>query len=91
MFYARTDHARTQSIPHAASSSMMAAEFLGEDDYDEFPEPKNEVEAAPVAPPPSISQEQQILDDAEATGMTSRLPRDGEAVQPADEASNSSE
>ena len=56
-----------------------------------MPEPKNEVEAAPVAPPTSISQEQQILDDAEATGMTSRLPRDGEAVQPADEASNSSE
>ncbi|WP_062731659.1 hypothetical protein [Sphingobium abikonense] len=53
-----------------------------------MPEPQNQVEAPPVAPPPAISQEQQILDDAEATGMTSRLPRDDESVQPADEASN---
>ena len=36
------------------------------------PEPQNVAEPAPVAPPPSISEEQQILDDAEASGMTSR-------------------
>ena len=55
------------------------------------PEPQNVAEPAPVAPPPSISEEQQILDDAEASGMTSRLPRDGEPGMPADEASNAGE
>ncbi|SCW74082.1 hypothetical protein SAMN02927924_02535 [Sphingobium faniae] len=44
--------------------------------------------APPVAPPPEISEDQQILDDAAATGMTSRLPSQAEADHHADEASN---
>jgi len=29
---------------------------------------------APAAPPPSLSEQQQMNDDADATGMTARLP-----------------
>lgn len=49
-----------------------------------LPDPQNNAVATPAAPPPSISEQQQILDDAEATGMTSRLPEGGEQSQPAD-------
>lgn len=56
-----------------------------------LPEPQNNAVATPAAPPPSVSEQQQILDDAEATGMTSRLPADGEQSQPADEASRTGE
>jgi type IV secretory pathway VirB10-like protein len=52
-----------------------------------LPEPQNNAVATPVAPPPSVSEQQQIQDDAEATGMTSRLPEGGEQSQPADGAS----
>ncbi|MFB0874724.1 MULTISPECIES: hypothetical protein [unclassified Sphingobium] len=52
-----------------------------------LPEPQNNAVATPAAPPPSVSEQQQILDDAEATGMTSRLPEGGEQSQPADESS----
>ncbi len=37
--------------------------------------------ATPVAPPPAFTDTQQMRDDADATGLTSRLPRD-EAPQP---------
>ncbi|WP_176590765.1 hypothetical protein [Sphingobium sp. EM0848] len=40
------------------------------------PEPSNNAVAPQPAPPPSISEQQQIEDDAAATGMTSRLSRD---------------
>ena len=39
------------------------------------PEPAN-VAAPVVAPPPAFSDTQQMRDDAEATGMTSRIPSD---------------
>lgn len=52
-----------------------------------LPEPQNNAVATPPAPPPAVSEQQQILDDAEATGMTSRLPEGGEQSQPADEPS----
>lgn len=52
------------------------------------PEPENVVTPTP-APPPSVSEQQQILDDAEASGMTSRLRENGEGSQGADEAGNS--
>ncbi|WP_336963175.1 hypothetical protein [Sphingobium aquiterrae] len=38
------------------------------------PEPDNAQNAAKPAPPPEISDEQQMLDDAAAVGMTARLP-----------------
>ncbi|MES2175207.1 MAG: hypothetical protein V4523_14840 [Pseudomonadota bacterium] len=56
-----------------------------------LPEPQNNAVATPAAPPPSVSELQQIQDDAEATGMTSRLPEGGEQSQPADEASKTGE
>ena len=34
-------------------------------------------EAAPVAPPPEFSDDEQMRDDADATGLTARLPQDG--------------
>lgn len=56
-----------------------------------LPEPQNNAVATPAAPPPSVSELQQIQDDAEATGMTSRLPEGGEQSQPADETSKTGE
>lgn len=56
-----------------------------------LPEPQNNAVATPVAPPPSVSEQQQIQDDAEATGMTARLPEGGEQSQPADESSKTGE
>lgn len=57
------------------------------------PEPVNNiVEAAPVnvinaeepaAPPPDFSDQEQMLDDADATGLTSRLP--DQSGEPANE------
>jgi hypothetical protein len=43
------------------------------------PPPADNGASLEPAPPPSISEQQQIQDDADATGMTSRLNRDGEA------------
>ncbi|MEA3388368.1 hypothetical protein [Sphingobium sp. CCH11-B1] len=54
-------------------------------------EPQNNAAATPPAPPPSVSEQQQIQDDAEATGMTARLPEGGESSQPADESSTKGE
>lgn len=56
-----------------------------------LPETQNNAAATPVAPPPKISEEQQIQDDAEATGMTSRLSEDGEQSQTADGTSKTGE
>ncbi|AJR24909.1 MULTISPECIES: hypothetical protein [Sphingobium] len=50
------------------------------------PEPGNNAAAPEPAPPPSISEQQQIEDDAAATGMTARLGQDG-----ADESANATE
>lgn len=36
--------------------------------------------SAPAAPPPAVSQDQQTLDDADATGLTARLPDEDSAV-----------
>lgn len=56
---------------------------------DAVPPPGNNVSApAATAPAPSVSEQQQIQDDAEATGMTSRL-REGEGPGGSDEAGNS--
>lgn len=56
-----------------------------------LPEPQNNAAATPAAPAPKVSEEQQILDDAEATGMTARLPEGGESSQPADESNSKGE
>ncbi|WP_416462331.1 hypothetical protein [Sphingomonas sp. VDB2] len=56
-----------------------------------LPEPQDNAVATPAAPPPSVSEQQQIQDDAEATGMTSRLPEGGEQSQPADGTSTTGE
>lgn len=55
-----------------------------------LPAPSNNAVATPAAPPPSISEQQQIQDDAEASGMTSRLRENGEGSQGTDEPGNSS-
>lgn len=60
------------------------------DEPDAIPAPSNNAVATPPAPPPSISEQQQIQDDAEATGMTSRLRENGEESHMADEPGNSS-
>jgi hypothetical protein len=41
-----------------------------------MPEPVNATNAVepPAAPPPTFSQDEQMRDDADATGLTSRLP-----------------
>lgn len=49
------------------------------------PEPSNNAAPAP-APAPTISEQQQIEDDAAATGMTARLNREG-----ADEGANATQ
>jgi len=42
----------------------------------ETPAPENVTnEVAPAAPPPAFSDDEQIRDDADATGLTARLPR----------------
>lgn len=42
----------------------------------ETPSAENVVnEVAPAAPPPSFTEDQQMHDDADATGLTARLPR----------------
>lgn len=56
-----------------------------------MPLPDNNAAATPAAPPPSVSEQQQIQDDAEASGMTSRLPEDGEQSLPADGTSKTGE
>ncbi|HKY80124.1 MAG TPA: hypothetical protein VJM09_01465 [Sphingobium sp.] len=52
----------------------------------EAPLPSNNASAPQPAPPPTISERQQIQDDAEATGMTARLDSAGSS-----EAANASE
>ncbi|MDX3908604.1 MAG: hypothetical protein QHC67_02170 [Sphingobium sp.] len=42
--------------------------------------PNNTTPAAPPAPPPEISEDQQMQDDADATGMTARLPEESSGV-----------
>lgn len=48
--------------------------------------PSSNATAHEAAPPPTISEQQQIQDDAEATGMTARLDATGSS-----EAANASE
>lgn len=42
--------------------------------------------AAPVAPPPKISEDEQMLDDAAASGLTTRLRRGADGEPAADHA-----
>lgn len=56
-----------------------------------LPMPSNNAVAPTPAAPPSVSEQQQILDDADATGMTARLPDMRDDAQPADEASGTEE
>jgi len=41
------------------------------------PQNKTANATLPAAPPPQISEEEQMLDDADATGLTARLPESG--------------
>ena len=45
----------------------------------------------PVAPPPSVSEQAQMRDDADATGLTARLPQGESAPTGADGATNAVE
>ena len=55
-------------------------------DEPEAPLPLGNNAAAPEpAPPPTISEQQQIQDDAEATGMTARLDRGDDGASNASE------
>ena len=40
------------------------------------PPPANVVEPTPDAPPPKVAEDAQMRDDADATGLTSRLPEE---------------
>ena len=51
----------------------------------------NMAEAEPAPPPPERSVDQQMLDDASATGMTARAKRGDDAAPPLPEAGNQSE
>lgn len=42
--------------------------------------PNNTAEEPKPAPPPSVSETQQMQDDADATGLTARLPDDSSGV-----------
>lgn len=46
----------------------------------EEPEPANVTNIVKAPPPPELSQDQQTMDDADATGLTSRLPEDDVAT-----------
>lgn len=46
--------------------------------------------SANLADPPQISEEQQMLDDADATGLTTRLPEVSEATPPSSEGTGGS-
>lgn len=52
-----------------------------------LPPVENAVTPPPPAPPPAIDEQQQIEDDAAATGMTARIDHGGEASQSTDESS----
>lgn len=58
---------------------------------DVTPPPSDNVVVPPPAPAPTVSEQQQILDDAAATGMTARLPDTRDTPPPADEASGKEE
>lgn len=66
-----------ESIPE----NEIVQENIVEDERDSVienaapPEPEN---AATPAPAPEVSDEIQMLDDADATGLTARLPQSGE-------------
>lgn len=47
---------------------------------DEVLPPANVANTAKALPPPELPDEQQIRDDADATGLTARLPEDSEAA-----------
>ena len=49
-----------------------------------LPPTNNAAQAPEPAPPPSISEQQQIQDDAEATGMTARLDQSVEGSNSTD-------
>lgn len=63
------------------------------DEPDALPPPAatNNMAAAVPVPAPDISEDQQVQDDAAATGMTARLPADGESSPAEAEASNAAE
>ncbi|MEJ7932815.1 hypothetical protein WG907_00905 [Sphingobium sp. AN558] len=63
--------------------------IIDEPDATPPPPPVGNNVAAPAAPAPSVSEQQQIQDDAEATGMTSRLRDAGENSAASDQAVNS--
>lgn len=72
--------------PNALTEPPVENVIVDEPDAS-LPAPQNDSVATPAAPPPSVSEQQQIQDDAEATGMTARLPEGGGQGQGEDEAS----
>lgn len=48
-------------------------------------EPEKPNTTAPAAPPPKVSEEEQMFDDADATGLTARLPQVNEQLPGSDE------
>jgi len=68
--------------PQAANNMMEVPEESIPANEDEAPAavPNNTTPAAPVAPPPQVSEDQQMQDDADATGLTARLPDDASGV-----------
>jgi outer membrane biosynthesis protein TonB len=68
------DNNLVEEEPAAADNNMADETPTPENNMmEEAPKPKK----PPVKPWPKVSADQQMLDDADATGMTARVSRDG--------------
>lgn len=73
-----------QKEPEETPANNTALPYEEDLPTDDTPAPANVQNTAKPAPPPEIPVEQQTLDDADATGLTARLPgAEEEAVVPA--------
>lgn len=66
---------REEEAPVVNNSAEVPVETISEP---EAPAPVNASNVAAPAPPPEFSDEEQMRDDADATGLTARLP-DGDS------------
>ncbi len=80
----------TESVTNNLVEPPVENVIVNEPDATPPPPPVSNNVAAPAAPAPTVSEQQQIQDDAEATGMTSRLRQSSDdSGAGSDEAGNS--
>ena len=60
----------------AANAMDNVEEIMPDENAMVAPPPVNLTNTARAAPPPEVSDEEQVREDAEATGMTARLPQE---------------